>query len=63
MQPEGFITELVSLLESNKTIDSELLDIVKNHILKENPVPDSVEKAARAIWKLAEDRAVEDKNA
>ena len=58
--PDEFITELVSWLESTETTDSALLDALKNHILKQSPAYNAVDEAAKAIWKLAEDRAIED---
>lgn len=59
-QPGEIITKLVSSIENTGESDLELLDILKNHLLKENPTHDAAGRAAKDIWKLATDRATED---
>lgn len=59
-QPGEFITKLVSSMENTGETDLELLDILKNHLLKENPTQDAVGSATKGIWKLATERATED---
>jgi hypothetical protein len=61
-QPADFIANMVSWLESTRATDPALLDIIRKHILKEKPSDDAVNQATAAIWQLAADRAMEDKD-
>jgi hypothetical protein len=61
--PNEFIQNLVSSLQLAQDTNSELLDILKTHILKIDPSQDALDQAMAAIWKLAAERAVGDVNA
>ncbi|MBU4231607.1 MAG: hypothetical protein L6277_08085 [Desulfobacterales bacterium] len=61
--PDEFITKLITWLETTQDIDPALLNVLKDHLLKKNPAHDAVGEAAKALWKLAADRTIEDTDA
>jgi len=55
--PREFLNALGESLCRQEGVDQDLLDILKQHILKEAPAKDAVPQAMDAIRKLAADRA------
>jgi hypothetical protein len=55
---ELFLTALGRDLQNQDEADPDLIDIVKDHILKTSPNDDAVSRAKTAIVELAQRRAV-----
>ena len=55
--PDEFLKNLEGSLKQDTTIDTALLSILAEHILKAEPAENAVEQAGKAIEKLATERA------